>query len=122
MNKYYYRKRKKYKNNYLSGNDFSSGYMNYHYRSLQDRFLAEAKKSKTTLEIYLSNEGAKHGIVLAFDRWSILLWDKEQQYLIFKSGIISIKPRENILYALEMNSSNFAYIEESEDKYSNSLC
>ncbi len=66
-------------------------------RSLQDQFLTEAIASGVSCDVYLKNESVRHGVISAYDNWSLLLHAEGKQYLIFKSGIMSIIPSE-ILY------------------------
>lgn len=100
--------------------NYNKQYRNSYYNqqnrrnSLQDNFLEAAKNSEIVLEIYMKNEGVKHGVVLDYDNWCVLIWSVDEQYLIFKSGIMSIKPQENLDMQPEYQNKYYKYAYVSE--------
>lgn len=88
--------------------------------SLQDAFFEAAIQGSVEVEIFMKNESVRKGYIAAYDNWCVLVWDGKQQYLVFKSGIMSIRPSENLkssLNDLYEPNSRFAFIAEREAKY-----
>ncbi len=109
-----------YSNRYSDNNEpkDNSRYYKNKRNSLQDTFLEEAMNTNVVLEFYMKNEGYKQGVVMDYDNWCILIWSDQEQYLIFKSGIMSIRPRENIeIHNIDANK--LAYIAEQKSNYKN---
>lgn len=61
-------------------------------RSVQDYILGRCRSKKIPLEVQLKNELVIVGKIIAFDNWTIFLDEGKGNTLIFKSGILSLKP------------------------------
>ena len=103
-----------------SKDNFRERYRSNNKISLQDAFFEAAIQGSVEVEIFMKNESVRKGYIVAYDNWCVLVWDGQQQYLVFKSGIMSIRPAENLKSNLtdyyEPNSK-FAFISEREAKY-----
>lgn len=65
-------------------------------RSVQDYILGRCRARNIPLEIRLKNEVKIVGKIIAFDNWTIYLDEGSGHILIFKSGILSLKPLKPI--------------------------
>lgn len=65
-------------------------------RSVQDYILGRCRSRNIPLEISLKNEIKIIGKIVAFDNWTIYLDEGKGHILIFKSGILSLKPLKPI--------------------------
>lgn len=67
-------------------------------RSIQDRFLSEAKKTDCPVSIYVTNgyliNKAK---ILGFDSYAVLVDADGKQMLIYKHAISTITPEKDLL-------------------------
>lgn len=66
--------------------------MNKQSNNIQDIFLNNARKTKTTVSIYLVNGFQLRGIVKGFDSFTVILDSEGKQMLIYKHSIITITP------------------------------
>lgn len=66
--------------------------MNKQSNNIQDIFLNNARKTKTTVSIYLVNGFQLRGIVKGFDSFTVILDSEGKQMLIYKHSITTIKP------------------------------
>lgn len=66
------------------------------FHNLQDEFLAAAINQEVDVDIFLRNESVRQGKLLAYDNWSVLLASSGKQYLLFKSAIMGIIPRNYV--------------------------
>ena len=64
--------------------------------SIQDTLLNQARKEKIDITIYLANGVPLKGIVISFDNFTIVLEQKEKQYLIYKHAITTVIPSTKI--------------------------
>ena len=64
--------------------------------SIQDTLLNHARKEKIDITIYLSNGVPLKGVVISFDNFTIILEQKEKQYLIYKHAITTVIPSTKI--------------------------
>ena len=60
--------------------------------NLQDAFLNQLRKDKVNLTVFLMNGFQLHGIVRAFDGFTIILDSDGKQQLIYKHAISTIVP------------------------------
>lgn len=61
-------------------------------RSVQDFILGRCKARNIPLEINLKNEVKIIGQIIAYDNWTIFVDEGSSHILIFKSGILCLKP------------------------------
>ena len=61
-------------------------------QNLQDAFLNQVRKDKLSLTVFLMNGFQLHGIVRAFDGFTVLLDSDGKQQLIYKHAISTIIP------------------------------
>lgn len=66
--------------------------MNKQSNNIQDIFLNNARKTKTTVSIYLVNGFQLRGIVKGFDSFTVILDSEGKQMLIYKHSITTITP------------------------------
>ena len=64
--------------------------MNKQSNNIQDIFLNNARKTKTTVSIYLVNGFQLRGIVKGFDSFTVILDSEGKQMLIYKHSITTI--------------------------------
>ncbi len=65
-------------------------------QNLQDAFLNNVRKNKTTLTIFLVNGVKLQGIVTWFDNFCLLLRRDGHSQLVYKHGISTIMPAQPI--------------------------
>lgn len=61
-------------------------------QNLQDAFLNQVRKDKLSLTVFLMNGFQLHGIVRAFDGFTVLLDSDGKQQLIYKHAISTVIP------------------------------
>ena len=61
-------------------------------QNLQDAFLNQVRKDKLSLTVFLMNGFQLHGIVRAFEGFTVLLDSDGKQQLIYKHAISTIIP------------------------------
>ena len=66
--------------------------MNKQSNNIQDIFLNNARKTKTTVSIYLVNGFQLRGIVKGFDSFTVILDSEGKQMLIYIHSITTITP------------------------------
>ena len=66
--------------------------MNKQSNNIQDIFLNNARKTKTTVSIYLVNGFQLRGIVKGFDSFTVILDSEGKHMLIYKHSITTITP------------------------------
>ena len=64
--------------------------------NLQDRFLNQARKERTTLTLFLMNGFQLRGTIISFDQFVVLVYSEGKQYLIYKHAISTIQPAEPV--------------------------
>ncbi|MCQ2968903.1 MAG: RNA chaperone Hfq [Clostridium sp.] len=72
--------------------------MNKQQNNLQDTFLNNARKSKISVSIYLTNGFLLKGFVKAFDNFTVILDSEGKQMMIYKHAITTISPNKPILF------------------------
>ena len=77
--------------------------MNKQSNNIQDIFLNNARKTKTTVSIYLVNGFQLRGIVKGFDSFTVILDSEGKQMLIYKHLITTITPSTPLPFS---NSEN----------------
>lgn len=74
-------------------------------QNLQDAFLNNVRKSKTSVTIFLINGVKLQGVITWFDLFCVLLRRDGQSQLVYKSAISTIMPSQPInLYESEEES------------------
>ena len=66
--------------------------LNKQSNNIQDIFLNNARKTKTTVSIYLVNGFQLRGIVKGFDSFTVILDSEGKQMLVYKHSITTITP------------------------------
>jgi len=67
--------------------------------NLQDRFLNQARRDKTTVTLFLINGFQLRGQIQSFDQFAVLLLSEGRQNLIYKHAISTIQPAEAVRMA-----------------------
>ena len=67
------------------------------HQNLQDTFLNQARKQKSSVTIFLVNGIKLQGIVTGFDNFTILLRREQQIQLVYKHAVSTILPSENLV-------------------------
>ena len=73
--------------------------MNKQINNIQDIFLNNARKTKTTVSIYLVNGFQLRGIVKGFDSFTVILDSEGKQMLIYKHSITTITPAKPLPFS-----------------------
>lgn len=60
--------------------------------NLQDAFLNQLRKDKVSLTVFLMNGFQMHGVIRAFDGFTIVLDSDGKQQLIYKHAVSTIIP------------------------------
>ena len=74
------------------------------FQNLQDAFLNQARKDRLTVTMFLMNGFQLHGVVKAFDGFTVVLDSEGKQQLIYKHAISTVVPPKPI--AFEGDASN----------------
>ena len=61
-------------------------------QNLQDAFLNQLRKDKSTVTMFLMNGFQLHGIVKSFDGFTVVLDSEGKQQLIYKHAISTVVP------------------------------
>ncbi len=64
--------------------------------NLQDRFLNQARKERTTLTLFLMNGFQLRGTIVSFDQFAVLVFSEGKQNLIYKHAISTIQPADPV--------------------------
>ena len=64
--------------------------------NLQDRFLNQARKERTTLTLFLMNGFQLRGTIVSFDQFAVLVFSEGKQNLIYKHDISTIQPADPV--------------------------
>ena len=65
-------------------------------QNLQDAFLNKLRKDRVALTVFLMNGFQMHGVVRAFDGYTVVLEVEGRQQLIYKHAISTIIPPKPI--------------------------
>ena len=61
-------------------------------QNLQDLFLNQARRDRSTVTVFLMNGFQLHGTVIGFDSFTVVLDSDGKQQLIYKHAISTIVP------------------------------
>ena len=61
-------------------------------QNLQDSFLNQLRKDKSTVTMFLMNGFQLHGVVKSFDGFTVVLDSEGKQQLIYKHAISTVVP------------------------------
>ena len=61
-------------------------------QNLQDAFLNQLRRDKTTVTMFLMNGFQLHGVVKGFDGFTVVLDSEGKQQLIYKHAISTVVP------------------------------
>ena len=64
--------------------------------NLQDSFLAEARRQRMPLTVFLTNGFQQRGTIVAFDGYTVLLQFEGKQHLVYKHAISTIIPQRSL--------------------------
>lgn len=69
--------------------------------NIQDSFLNQARRDRTTVKVHLVDGSDIEGKITAFDNFTLIITDEEQpqQYLIYKHSIATITPRGRVRWS-----------------------
>lgn len=70
-------------------------------QNLQDIFLNQVRRDKTLVTMFLMNGFQMHGIVRAFDSFTVVLDSDGKQQLIYKHAISTIVPPKTLALKLD---------------------
>ena len=73
-------------------------------QNLQDSFLNQLRKERAVVTMFLMNGFQLHGVVKAFDGFTVVLDSEGKQQLIYKHAISTVGPPKPI--AFEGDASN----------------
>ncbi len=73
--------------------------------NLQDTFLNNVRKSKTSITVFLVNGFQIKGVVKGFDNYVVMIEGEGKQNVIYKHAISTIIPSENVNMAIETPSA-----------------
>lgn len=65
---------------------------------LQDVFLNYCRREKVEVSVQLLDRTNRQGQIVGFDVTSIILEDEGRQYLVYKSAIVAVNPRQAVNY------------------------
>ncbi|MCT4596288.1 MAG: RNA chaperone Hfq [Vallitalea sp.] len=69
--------------------------------NLQDLFLNQVRKDKTTVVIYLTNGFQLKGYVKGFDNFIVILESEGKQQMIYKHAISTVIPSREVSLTVE---------------------
>ncbi|WP_330666407.1 RNA chaperone Hfq [Vallitalea sp.] len=69
--------------------------------NLQDLFLNQVRKDKTTVVVYLTNGFQLKGLVKGFDNFIVILETEGKQQMIYKHAISTVIPSREVSLAVE---------------------
>lgn len=70
-------------------------------QNYQDAFLSQVRKDKLSLTVFLMNGFQLHGVVKAYDGFTVILDSEGRQQLIYKHAISTIIPPKPVQLKLE---------------------
>ena len=68
-------------------------------QNLQDAFLNQLRKDKSTVTMFLMNGFQLHGVVKSFDGFTVVLDSDGKQQLIYKHAISTIVPAKPVSFS-----------------------
>ena len=66
------------------------------FRSLQDVFLASARRNETPVTVFLMNGFQMRGVITGFDSFTVVLTADGKQNLIYKHAISTVSPARTV--------------------------
>ena len=69
--------------------------------NLQDIFLTKVRKQSLPVTVFLMNGFQMHGVIRAFDGFTVILDSDGKQQLIYKHAISTIIPPKPVEYSAE---------------------
>ncbi|GMQ60083.1 RNA chaperone Hfq [Vallitalea sediminicola] len=69
--------------------------------NLQDLFLNQVRKDKTTVVVYLTNGFQLKGLVKGFDNFIVILETEGKQQMIYKHAISTVIPSREVSLTVE---------------------
>ena len=70
-------------------------------QNLQDAFLNQLRREKINLTVFLVNGFQMHGVIRAYDGFTVVLDSDGRQQLIYKHAISTIIPPKPVEYSAE---------------------
>lgn len=70
-------------------------------QNLQEAFLNQVRRDKTNLTVFLMNGFQMHGVIRAFDGFTVVLDSDGRQQLIYKHAISTIIPPKPVEFSTE---------------------
>ena len=70
-------------------------------QNLQDAFLNQVRREKINLTVFLMNGFQMHGVIRAYDGFTVILDSDGKQQLIYRHGISAIIPPKPVEYSAE---------------------
>ena len=67
----------------------------------QEAFLTQVRRDKTNLTVFLMNGFQMHGVIRAFDGFTVVLDSDGRQQLIYKHAISTIIPPKPVEFSTE---------------------
>ena len=68
-------------------------------QNLQDAFLNQVRREKINLTVFLMNGFQMHGVIRAYDGFTVILAPDGKQQLIYKHAISTIIPPKPVEYS-----------------------
>ena len=68
-------------------------------QNLQDAFLNQVRREKINLTVFLMNGFQMHGVIRAYDGFTVILASDGKQQLIYKHAISTIIPPRPVEYS-----------------------
>ena len=70
-------------------------------QNLQDAFLNQLRREKTNITVFLVNGFQLHGVIRAYDGFTVVLDSDGRQQLIYKHAISTIVPPKSLELELD---------------------
>ena len=67
-------------------------------QNLQDLFLNQARRDRSVITMFLMNGFQLHGVVKAFDGFTVVLDSEGKQQLIYKHAISTVVPPKPVAF------------------------
>lgn len=64
--------------------------------NLQEAFLCKLRKEKMPVTVFMTNGFQQRGVITSFDGYTVLLFNEDKQYLLYKHAISTIVPMRTI--------------------------
>ena len=70
-------------------------------QNLQDAFLNQLRRERTNITVFLVNGFQMHGVIRAYDGFTVVLDSDGRQQLIYKHAISTVVPPKPIVLELD---------------------